>query len=109
MGKEKITYSDVKEYENLFTSAPSFILEGMARRNTNLVLKFNSSVKSHLGNLSQDQKNKLYMILSSDVEDLQSVMAEAYSRSGKKQYKILANPKYKSFIESNLASLRKIM
>ncbi len=106
---EKITYDDVKEYEKLFTLAPSFVLERMAKRNTNLVLKFSDRIQSHLDNLTEDQKNKLNILLSSDVDELQSVMAEAYSRSRKKQYKILANPKYKRFIEDNLDDLRKMI
>ena len=109
MNEGKITYGDVKEYEKLFTKAPAFVLEMMARKNTNLVLKFNSAIKSYMGNLTADQKSKLDLILRSDVDELQSVMAEAYSRTGKKQYKILANPKYKKFIVDNLDGLRKMM
>nr|WP_295163195.1 hypothetical protein [uncultured Methanobrevibacter sp.] len=109
MSQEKITYNDVREYEKLFTLAPSFVLERIARKNTNLVLKFEGAIQSYLENLTDNQKNKLGIILSSDVDELQSIMKEAYQRSGKKQYRILANPKYKSFIENNLDGIRKMI
>ena len=109
MSQEKITYEDVREYEKLFTLAPSFVLERIARKNTNLVLKFEGAIQSYLGNLTDDQKNKLGIILNSDVDELQSIMKEAYRRSGKKQYRILANPKYKGFIEDNLDGIRNMI
>ena len=48
-------------------------------------------------------------ILNSDVDDLQAIMGEAYDKTGKKQYKILANPKYKEFITSNIDEIRKLV
>ncbi|MBP3792263.1 MAG: hypothetical protein ILA26_09585 [Methanobrevibacter sp.] len=106
---EKITYEDVKEYENLFMLAPSFLLERFARKNTNLVSKFKSQIQSHLNNLDDVQRAKLNVILNSDVDELQAVMEEAYKKSGVKQYRVLANPKYKGFIENNLNELKKII
>ena len=109
MSDEKITYRDVKQYEKFFSLTPSFLLERFAKKNTNLVLKFESKVKNHMANLSDEQKNKLDILLNSDVDELQEVMNEAYLHSNKKQYKILANPKYKDFIEHNLNELRKMV
>jgi len=109
MSDEKITYRDVEQYEKLFSLTPSFLLERFAKKNTNLVLKFESKVKNHMANLSDEQKNKLDILLNSDVDELQEVMNEAYLHSNKKQYKILANPKYKDFIEHNLNELRKMV
>ena len=106
MENEKITYSDVEEYETLFTLAPSFLLEGFARRNTNLVSKFRSIIQSYMDNLTEIQKDKLNIILKSDIDELQSIMKEAYVRTGIKQYKILANPNYKGFIKDNLDEIR---
>ena len=54
---DKITYDDVMEYTHLFTMVPSFVLEMMARKNSNLVLKFKSTIQSHMDNLTDDQKN----------------------------------------------------
>ena len=55
------------------------------------------------------KKNKLDIILKTDVEDLQNILYEAYMKSNKKQYKILANPEYKDFIEFNLDEIRKMV
>ncbi|MBQ8018433.1 MAG: hypothetical protein IJ258_10075 [Methanobrevibacter sp.] len=109
MSEDKITYSDVREYETLFTLAPTFLLERFARKNTNLVSKFESIIQGYLDNLTSDQKHKLAIILNSDVDDLQNIMNESYSKTGKKQFMILANPKYKQFIVDNLESIRKMI
>ena len=78
MGEDEITYGDIKEYESLFTLAPAFLLERFAKRNSNLVLKFKSTIESHIDNLNDDQKNKLDIILKTDVEDLQNILYDAY-------------------------------
>lgn len=109
MSEDKITYKDVKEYERLFTLAPAFLLESLARRNTDLVSKFKPIIKGYMDELTADQKNKLDIILASEVHELQSIMHEAYLRSRKRQYRILANPKYKKFIEDNLDGIRRML
>lgn len=109
MSKDKITYSDVKEYERLFTMAPSFLLEKLARRNTNLVSKFKPIIQGYMDDLTADQKTKLDIILASEVQELQDIMHEAYLRSKKRQYKVLANPKYRQFIEDNLDGIRRML
>lgn len=109
MSGKKITYADVREYEKLFTLAPAFLMERFAKRNSNIVLKFKSQIKSHLANLNEDQKNKLDIILKTETDELQKIMVEAYSKTNIKQYKILANPKYKEFIENNLGEIRKLV
>ena len=106
---DKITYEDVLEYQHLFAMAPSFIMERMARKNSNLVKKFKSSVEAHLNSLNHEQREKLIIILNTEVHELQSVMAEAYRKTNNKQFRILANPKYKQFIELNLNELRKMI
>ena len=105
----KITYSDVEQYSHLFSLVPSFVINSMAKRNSNLVAKFDSTIKSYLDNLTHDEKIKLDLILSSDVDYLQSVMQEAYEKRNKKQYKVLANPDYRNFIILNLDELKKII
>lgn len=104
----KISYDDLKEHEHLFTLAPSFVLKGMARRNSNLVEKFKSTIESHLSKLNDEQKRKLDIIVNSEVEELQELLAEAYKKTRIKQYEILANPKNREFIELNLNELRKL-
>lgn len=103
---DRITYDDVREYEALFTLAPSFLLERFAKRNTNLVSKFKSTIQGYMDTLTDEQKTKLDIILKSDVEELQEIMAIAYSRTGKKQFKVLANHKYRQFIVDNLDEIR---
>ena len=105
----ELTYDDVELYESFFNLVPPFILERMAKRNSNLVSKFKSNIQSHLNTLTDDQRNKLEIVLNSDVGDLQNLMDEAYRKTGKKQYKILSNPKYKEFVENNIGEIRKMV
>lgn len=105
---EKLSYDDVKQYEHLFSLVPSFMLERMAKKNRNLVDKFKSKIESKINSLSDTQRAKYDIILNSDVEELQAVMAEAYEKTDKKQYKILANPEYRKFIETNIEELKKL-
>ena len=107
--EEKITCDDILDYFDLFLLAPPFVLEMMAKKNSNLVSKFKSQVQSNLNNMDEEHLRKLHIILNSDVEDLQLLMAEAYQKFGKKQFKILANPKYKGFIEMNIGELKKLV
>jgi len=109
MTDDKITYEDVREYETLFTLAPSFLLERFAKRNTNLVAKFKPIIRNYMDGLTPDQKNKLDIILSSRTEELQSIMNEAYMKRNLKQYKILADSKYRQFIEDNLDGIRQMI
>ena len=109
MGENEITYDDILEYESLFSLAPSFLLESFAKRESNLVLKFKSTIQSYMNNLDNEQKGKLDIILDSDISQLQSLMQEAYQKTNKKQFRILANPRYKHFIDVNLDEIRKML
>ncbi|WP_407380344.1 hypothetical protein [Methanobrevibacter sp.] len=104
-----ISYEDVKEHHYLFTLAPAFILKMMAGTNSNLVSKFKSTVQYYMDGLTDEQKSKLDIILSSDIDDLQIIMDESYRKTKKEQYKILADPKNKEFIKKNLDELRKMI
>ena len=106
---ERISYNDLKDYEHLFTMTPSFVLKRMAKRNSNLIDRFRPTVESHLSKLNDEQKVKLGIILNSEVEDLQDFLSEAYMKTKIKQYKILADPKNRGFIELNLSELRKMI
>lgn len=109
MSDDRISYRDVREYEDLFNLAPAFILEMFARKNTNIVLKFQSQIMEHISNLDEEQKRKLDLILMTDIAELQSIMMETYKKTKMKQYKVLANPKYHEFIEKNFNELRKLV
>ena len=104
-----ITCEDVLQYEHLASMVPAFVLQRMAKRNSNLVSKFESKIKPRLENLSEDHKNKLNFALNSNVSDLQKIMDEAFKRTDKKQFEILANPDNAEFIEINLDELRKLL
>ena len=106
---DKLSYEDVKPYEQLFTATPAFLLERFAKRKTNFVSKFKSKVVKFLDSLNDDQKRKLDIVLNSDTHELQAVMADAYEKTNIKQYKILANPKYKEFIELNIKKKKKLL
>ena len=109
MSGSEITYEDVREYEKLFTLAPSFLMQSFARRNSNIVSKFKPQIQSHLAGLNANQKDKLDIILNSDVESLQKIMDEAYRKTHIKQYRILADPKHQEFIKINLDEIRKLV
>jgi hypothetical protein len=109
MSEDEITYRDVREYESLFTLTPSFLLERFAKKNANLALKYESVIRGHLSKMNGEQKRKLDIILNSETDHLQKIMAKAYEISKKKQYKILANPEYSQFIEDNLSEIRKMV
>lgn len=109
MSNEDIGYEDVREYENLFTIAPAFIIERMLKKNRNFVSKFKSAIEAHLTSLNEEEKAKLEIIFKKDIEDLQAVMKEAYIKTNKRQYKVLSDPKYKQAIKSNLDELRKMV
>ena len=95
-------------YQHLFKLAPAFLIERMAKKNSNMVSKFNSQISSHMQRLTDDQKDKLDIILNSDVDDLQDLMRDAFEKSGLKQFKVLANPEYREFVELNLNEIRKM-
>ena len=107
--EDKLTYKDIEEYEHLLTLAPPFLLKRMSKKNSNLVNKFRPKVQSYIDSLNEDKKRKLDILLVTDVDELQKLMDEAYRESNKKQYKILADPKNKEFIELNLDEVRKMV
>lgn len=106
---EKITLDDIEKYQHLINKIPAFLLGRMAKKNSSIVKKFQSRVKSYIDKLCDSERKKLDILLNSDVDDLQDVLNEAYQKSGKKQYKILADPSNRQFIESNIEDLKKII
>lgn len=107
--EEKITCDDVLEYQHFLKLVPPFLLGRMAKKNSNLVKKFESKVQSYLSNLNDIQRKKLHILLNSDISDLQAIMGEAYRKTNKKHYKILADPSNREFIELNIQELRKMV
>ena len=106
---DKLTCDDVMKFAHLTSKVPAFLLKRMAKRNSNLVGKFESQIKPRLENLNEHHRHLLDVVLNSDVSELQGLMAEAYDRSGKKQFQILADPNNAGFIERNLDEIRKLI
>ena len=106
---DKLTCDDVLKYESHVSKVPAFILGRMAMKNSNLVAKFESQIKPRLENLSEHHKQLIDIVLASDVSDLQSVLDEAFQKTGTKQFKILADSKNARFIERNLEEVRKLL
>ena len=106
---EKITLEDIEAYQHLLSKVPAFLLGRMAKKNSSIVGKFSSRVESYIDNFNDSERKKLDILLNSDVDDLQAVMNEAYEKTGKKQYKILADESNREFIELNIEDLRKIV
>lgn len=106
---EGITVDDILEYEHFLKLMPAFLLKRMAKKNSNVVKKFESKVKDYLGKLNDDHRRKLDIVMAAPVDEIQFLMGEAYKKSGKKHFEILSNPKYKEFIETNREELRKLL
>ena len=106
--EDGLSYKDIEEHEKLFSLVPPFLLERFAKKNTNLVLKFKSKIQAHMDNMNDVQKSKLDLILRTDIGQLQDLMRQAYMKTNNKQYKILSNPDYRQFIETNLNELIKM-
>lgn len=66
---DKITCDDVLKYEHLTSKVPAFLLGRMAKRNSNLVSKFESQIRLRIGNLDENSEHLLNVILNSDVSD----------------------------------------
>ena len=104
-----VSYDDVMEYNHLFTMVPPFILKMMINKNSNIVSKYKSKIQYYIDDLDDEQRSKLDIILGSDIDELQLIMDEAYRKTNKLQYKILADPNSKEFIEKNLGELRQMI
>lgn len=104
--KIKLTYEDIKPYEKLFSIAPSLLLKTMINRNSNVVIKFKSQIIPYINNLNSKQTEQLNLIFESEITELQELLMETYEKTGKKQFKLLADSNSKKFIELNLKELK---
>ena len=105
----ELTCDDVLEYQDLLKLAPLFILKRMARKRSNLVKKFESQVKDYIENMDSRHQEKLHILLNSNIDDLQTLIDEAYRKTNNKQFKILADSKNKEFININIEELKKLV
>jgi predicted molibdopterin-dependent oxidoreductase YjgC len=104
-----ITENDVMETMGLFTKVPSILLRGWVSKNANLVKSFSNQIESYKSKLSPYDLARIEKVMGMPVEELQEILKKAYARTGKKQLKILSDPKAKPFIVINLQEARKIL
>lgn len=108
MGNE-ITVDDVMEFQGIFSLMPAFVFEGVAKKKKNLIKKFEPKIRSYLDSASEEDLNKIRKVVNADIDELQVTMGEAYKKTNDKHFKILADPKYKEFVELNFNELKMMM
>lgn len=104
-GNVKISEDDVIELLDIFTKVPSIILKGIVSGKSNVVKSFESQIIEYKTQLSDDELIKIQIVLEMPVPELQEILHNTYKKTGKKQLKILSEPKAVPFIEKNLNQL----
>jgi len=105
----KITEEDVIGLLDIFTKVPALILKGIVAGNSNVVKSFGNQIKEYQGQLSDEEMAKVKLVLMMPVSELQEILRRSYERTGKKQLKILSDPKAEAFIKKNLKELETIL
>ena len=105
----KITEDDVIDLLDIFTKVPSLILKGVVARKSNVVKSFESQILEYKAKLSREEISKIKVVLETPVSELREILHRSYKKTGKKQLKILSEPKAEPFIEKNLNALEKIL
>lgn len=105
----KITEKDVIELMDLFTQIPVILLKGAISSNMNAVKTFEDQILSYKNRLSPEEMEKINAVTEMPVPEIQKILFNAYEKTGKKQLKILADPKSEKFISNNLRELKKIL
>ncbi len=107
--ERNITEEDVMGVVDVFTKVPVVILKMMVSRNMNVVKKFESQIESYNDKLSDEDTEKIKKVLKMPVPELQELLGKAYTETGHKQLKILADPKAEQFIGDNLRELELLL
>lgn len=109
--EHKIEFSekDVMEFMDLFTQVPVILLKGAISSNMNAVKTFENQIESYKTRLTPEEMEKIKAILEMPVPEIQQILYKAYEKTGKKQLKILSDPKAEEFISLNLKELKKVM
>lgn len=105
----KITEKDVIELMDLFTQVPVILLKGAISSNMNAVKTFEDQILSYKNRLSPEEMEKIKAVTEMQVPEIQKILYNAYETTGKKQLKVLADPKSDKFISNNLRELKKIL
>jgi|WetSurMetagenome_2_1015567.scaffolds.fasta_scaffold377124_1 hypothetical protein len=107
--KLKISEEDVIDLLDIFTKVPSIILKGVVSGNMNVVKSFETQIIEYKSQLSSEEIKKIRLVLKMPVSELQGILNDSYNITGKKQLKILADPKAGPFIEKNLKEIDEIL
>ena len=105
----KICDDDVIELLDIFTKVPSIILKGIVAGKSNVVKSFESQILEYKSQLSEEELFKIQLVLEMPVSELRVILNDSYKKTGKKQLKILSEPKAEPFIERNLNELEIIL
>lgn len=101
-----ITEEDVMGVVDVFTKVPVVILKMAVSKNMNVVKKFESQIEDYKGQLSSEDTEKIKKVMEMPVPELQEILNKAYTETGHKQLKILADPKAEPFITDNFRELK---
>jgi hypothetical protein len=105
----KITEKDVIGLLDIFTKVPSIILKGIVVGKSNVVNSFESQILEYKEKLSEEEISKIKVVLEMPISELRDILLKSYKKTGKKQLKILSEPKAEPFIKKNLTALEKIL
>lgn len=107
--KVSVTERDVFELMDLFTRVPVILLKGAIKGNMNAVKRFEDQIISYKSRLTPEEMEKIKVVTEMPVTELQDILYGAYQKTGKKQLKVLADPKAQKFIEMNLNELKMVL
>ncbi|MGB9938095.1 MAG: hypothetical protein ACPK7O_10280 [Methanobacterium sp.] len=105
----KITENDIIELMDFFTAVPVVLLKGAISSNMNAVKTFQNQIESYKTRLTPEEKLKIKAVTEMPVPEIQRILYNAYEKTGKKQLKILADPKAEKFISRNLNELKVVL
>lgn len=105
----KVTEKDVIDVMDVFTRVPVVALKMVVSKNLNVVKTFESQIEDYRSQLSSEEIEKIEKVMEMPVPELQEILNNAYAETGKKQLKILADPKAELFIARNLQELKKVL
>ncbi|MGZ7119651.1 MAG: hypothetical protein ACXVH2_08075 [Methanobacterium sp.] len=106
---QKITDEDVIGLMDLFTRVPVILLKGAISSNMNAVRRFEDRIESYKSRLKPEEMEKIRAVTEMPIPELQEILHNAYLKTGKKQFKLLADPKAQKFISKNLNELKKVL
>lgn len=102
---EKVVWKILSTIEQI----PPFIVNKYVSLDINAVNESEDKIKDYKNNLSEEDLLKIRKIIETPVEQLQDVVNELYLETNLEQFKIMADPKARPLIESNVQELRKVL